>query len=235
MLHLTWVTAFSLGLATFWDRAAIGFTAPGGTFLVFCLGLHRSGSLARIGDRNVCIGKDWYRAYHRHSVKSSSASIKLNSQGQSPWEFSSRMTGEGLEPSTHGLTYLTGFHRPWRTIQAEISQIRFLVESLDYIITISGVSRLVSEADSLEAEGTSPADHPILTAFHAFAVIVTDPAVACEAIRAFQQFATCTSNGWFISVEGSHYRLTPTIKVRCSTNWATRSCKCFCKQLTTYL
>ena len=95
---------------------------------------------------------------------------------------------------------------------------RLHVESLDYIITISGVSRLVSEADSLEAEGTSPADHPILTAFHAFAVIVTDPAVACEAVRAFQQFATCTSNGWFISVEGSHYRLTPTIKVRCSTN-----------------
>jgi hypothetical protein len=95
--------------------------------------------------------------------------------------------------------------------KAYSSQNRLLVESLDYIITISGVSRLVSEADSLEAEGTSPADHPILTAFHAFAVIVTDPAVACEAIRAFQQFATCTSNGWFISVEGSHYRLTPTI------------------------
>jgi len=25
------------------------------------------------------------------------------------------MTGEGLEPSTHGLTYLTGFHRPRRS------------------------------------------------------------------------------------------------------------------------
>jgi len=24
-----------------------------------------------------------------------------------------QVTGEGLEPSTHGLTYLTGFHQPW--------------------------------------------------------------------------------------------------------------------------
>lgn len=53
MLHFTRVTALTLGLATFCDRAAVGFTAPGGTFLVFCLGLHGSGSLARIGDRNV--------------------------------------------------------------------------------------------------------------------------------------------------------------------------------------
>ncbi len=113
----------------------------------------------------------------------------------------------------HRLSPASKFYSCWFTAKRNLH-----VESLDYIITISGVSRLVSEADSLEAEGTSPADHPILTAFHAFAVIVTDPAVACEAVRAFQQFATCTSNGWFISVEGSHYRLTPTIKVRCSTN-----------------
>ncbi len=28
------------------------------------------------------------------------------------WRVPSQMTGEGLEPSTNGLTYLIGFHRP---------------------------------------------------------------------------------------------------------------------------
>lgn len=67
-----------------------------------------------------------------------------------------KMTGEGLEPSTHGLTYLTDFHRPWDESQ---------VESLDYIITFSGVLRLVSEADSRETTAISPADYPIISLF----------------------------------------------------------------------
>jgi len=33
------------------------------------------------------------------------------------------MTGEGLEPSTHGLTYLTGFRRPESTETKYVSEI----------------------------------------------------------------------------------------------------------------
>jgi hypothetical protein len=52
------------------------------------------------------------------------------------------MTGEGLEPSTNGLTYLIGFHRPPRSIVLG----PLGVECLDYPTAIAGVPRLVSEA-----------------------------------------------------------------------------------------
>lgn len=78
-----------------------------------------------------------------------------------------------------------------------------MVESLDYTITISGVPRLVSEADSHEATGISPADCPIHAAFHAFALTVTGHAVADVVLRTFQQFATCTFRGCFVPAKGS--------------------------------
>ena len=53
------------------------------------------------------------------------------------------VTGEGLEPSTNGLTYLIGFRRPSR---ARPEGGLRLVESLDYPIAIAGVPRLVSGA-----------------------------------------------------------------------------------------
>lgn len=66
------------------------------------------------------------------------------------------------------------------------------------------MSRLVSEADSREATGTSPADYPIFITFQAITLTVTSHAVAYEALRAFQQFATCTTFGYFIPESGSH-------------------------------
>jgi|GEM_PF-6335929 len=112
------------------------------------------------------------------------------------------MTGEGLEPSTHGLTYLTDFRRP-ESIPSEIRRNRFKVECLDYLITVSGVPRLVSEADFHEVTEISPADDPIPAAFHAFALIVTDHAVADVVLRASQQFATCSFRGWFVPAKSS--------------------------------
>lgn len=130
--------------------------------------------------------------------------VRIPEAGRPCWPaFRSRaMTGEGLEPSTHGLTYLTGFRRP-ETIPGERRRNRFTVECLDYLITVSGVPRLVSEADSREVTGISPADDPIPAAFHAIAVIVADHAVADVVLRASQQFATCSFRGWFIPAKSS--------------------------------
>jgi hypothetical protein len=73
------------------------------------------------------------------------------------------MTGEGLEPSTNGLTYLIGFRRPpWS------AALRSGVECLDYPTAIAGVPRLVSEA----AAG--------------------DPPVACLLIAQSPRFSTLT-------------------------------------------
>ena len=55
------------------------------------------------------------------------------------------MTGEGLEPSTNGLTYLIGSHRPPDPTEAE-APMSPRVEGLDYITAITGVPRVVSEA-----------------------------------------------------------------------------------------
>ena len=49
----------------------------------------------------------------------------------------------GLEPTTNGLTYLIGFHRPPGPARGRAGP---SVESLDYPIAIAGVPRLVSEA-----------------------------------------------------------------------------------------
>ena len=60
-----------------------------------------------------------------------------------------KVTGEGLEPSTNGLTYLIGFHRPSRPRSAArllAARSRSRVEGLDYPFAIAGVPRLVSEA-----------------------------------------------------------------------------------------
>lgn len=76
MLHLAWVTTLTLGLATLSDRAAVGFTAPGRTFLVFCLGLHGSGSLARIGDRNVY--QNMIVTEHNIDTRSNQAQLESN-------------------------------------------------------------------------------------------------------------------------------------------------------------
>jgi len=59
-----------------------------------------------------------------------------------------QMTGEGLEPSTNGLTCLIGFHRPSRPRSDAITRVapRTRLEGLDYPFTIAGVPRLVSGA-----------------------------------------------------------------------------------------
>jgi hypothetical protein len=65
--------------------------------------------------------------------------------------FFNRVTGEGLEPSTNGLTYLIGFHRPRGHLARPFQLLRTGepgVESLDYPIAIAGVPRLVSEAEA---------------------------------------------------------------------------------------
>src|SRR5690242_11296986 len=51
------------------------------------------------------------------------------------------VTGEGLEPSTNGLTYPIGFRRPRETARGPAR-----VESLDYPFAVAGVPRLVSGA-----------------------------------------------------------------------------------------
>ncbi len=59
------------------------------------------------------------------------------------------VTGEGLEPSTNGLTYLIGFHRPPKSSRIRKSRPRTRwFESLDYPFAIAGVPRLVSEAET---------------------------------------------------------------------------------------
>ncbi len=58
-----------------------------------------------------------------------------------------KVTGEGLEPSTNGLTYPIGFRRPPETGTTEVVASTG-VESLDYLFTIAGVPRIVSEAES---------------------------------------------------------------------------------------
>jgi len=53
------------------------------------------------------------------------------------------MTGEGLEPSTNGLTYLIGFHRPPCPRVRPQGRIREQgVDGLDYLFAIAGVPRL---------------------------------------------------------------------------------------------
>ena len=72
------------------------------------------------------------------------------------------MTGEGLEPSTNGLTYLIGFHRPsrahFRVGQAAHSD-GSRVEGLDYPFAIAGVPRLVSGAGA----GSAPVPCLLIT------------------------------------------------------------------------
>src|SRR5271157_291799 len=63
------------------------------------------------------------------------------------WRVPSPMTGEGLEPSTNGLTYLIGFHRPPCARSSASRRIRKQgVDGLDYLFAIAGVPRLVSGA-----------------------------------------------------------------------------------------
>ncbi len=120
-----------------------------------------------------------------------------------------QMIGEGLEPSTHGLTCLTIFRWPRKLDR---------VDGLDYIITVSGVPRLVSEADSPEASGTSPADYPIPQLFKPSRSLLPTLAVASGALRASQQFAACIHSGLIIPGRSSHHRFSPNPKVRCSTD-----------------
>ena len=53
------------------------------------------------------------------------------------------VTGEGLEPSTNGLTYLIGFRQPSGATASD-------VESLDYPTAVAGVPRLVSGAGAAD-------------------------------------------------------------------------------------
>ena len=50
------------------------------------------------------------------------------------WRFPSLVTGEGLEPSTNGLTYLFGFHRP------PCPRIRSHGELLDKVLMVWTIS-----------------------------------------------------------------------------------------------
>ena len=80
------------------------------------------------------------------------------------------MTGVGLEPTTNGLTYLIGFHRPpgSRGRFFGRNESRGDVESLDYLFAIAGVPRLVSGAGA------------------------GDPPVPCLLIAQFRSFPTIT-------------------------------------------
>ena len=98
------------------------------------------------------------------------------------------MTGVGLEPTTNGLTYLIGFHRP--TDPAWIG-----VESLDYLFAIAGVPRLVSEAGADESTGPLPADDPIPPAFQTVTIAVAGLVVVQGALRASQHTAASTRRG----------------------------------------
>ena len=75
-----------------------------------------------------------------------------------------RMTGEGLEPSTNGLTYLIGFHRPPQASARRHPEVagrtsRLRIESLDYPFAIAGVPRLVSGAGA----GSAPVPCLLIT------------------------------------------------------------------------
>ena len=69
------------------------------------------------------------------------------------------MTGVGLEPTTNGLTYLIGFHRPPGSAPG--------VESLDYPTAVAGVPRLVSEAGT----GAPPPPCLLMTQSPAFSTV----------------------------------------------------------------
>ena len=100
------------------------------------------------------------------------------------------MTGVGLEPTTNGLTYLIGFHRP---IGVDSSSSRH-VESLDYTTAIAGVPRLVSEAGT----GVPPPPCLLITqspAFSTFTLAVTGDVVVSGALRASQHTAAFTLRG----------------------------------------
>ena len=101
------------------------------------------------------------------------------------------MTGVGLEPTTNGLTYPIGFHRP------PVSHRRRWtagVESLDYPTAIAGVPRLVSEAGT----GAPPPPCLLMTQSPVFSTVtlaVTGRVVVSEALRAFQHTAAFTLRG----------------------------------------
>ena len=68
------------------------------------------------------------------------------------------MTGEGLEPSTNGLTYRIGFRRP------SVGRRPAEVDSLDSLIAVAGVPRRVSEAGT----GAPPDPCLLITQSRAF-------------------------------------------------------------------
>ena len=76
--------------------------------------------------------------------------------------FLSQVTGEGLEPSTNGLTYLIGFRRPLE-VSFNLGNTPS-VDGLDYPFAIAGVPRLVSGAGS----GDPPDPCLLITRSHAF-------------------------------------------------------------------
>ena len=82
----------------------------------------------------VCVTVAFLNTFHRHHEGRFSKLIKV--------------TGEGLEPSTNGLTYLIGSHRPRENHSSGLLLVRSCVESLDYIPAIAGVPRVVSEAET---------------------------------------------------------------------------------------
>ena len=95
----------------------------------------------------------------------------------------------GLEPTTNGLTYLIGFHRP---LGVESTTLR--VESLDYTTAVAGVPRLVSEAGT----GAPPPPCLLITQSPAFSTVtlaVTGDVVVSGALRAFQHTAAFTLRG----------------------------------------
>ena len=95
----------------------------------------------------------------------------------------------GLEPTTNGLTYLIGFHRP-----LGVKSTTLHVESLDYTTAVAGVPRLVSEAGT----GAPPPPCLLITQSPAFSTVtlaVTGDVVVSGALRAFQHTAAFTLRG----------------------------------------
>src|SRR4051794_20846672 len=126
------------------------------------------------------------------------------------------MTGEGLEPSTNGLTYLIGSHRPrWPACGFPEGNSGPCVESLDYLFAVAGVPRLVSEAGANDPLDPLPADYPIPLLFDLHARRCR-PRCGEGVLRASQHTAAFTRRGSASSRARLHANLA--FEVRCSTD-----------------
>lgn len=105
--------------------------------------------------------------------------------------FLSQVTGEGLEPSTNGLTYRIGFHRPPPYAFGGVG--RCCESGLSLRHRRRAASSLWSR--DRRSAGPMPADYPIPRLFGTVTLAVAGDVVVARALRAFQQFAASTRRG----------------------------------------